>query len=66
LLHGDHWLKIKKCRESGELEEWERGIAHTLAGYAAEGWNRSPSKNQAKYGVLMIEKARSTGIVLIP
>lgn len=48
---------------SGQLEELERGIALTLAGYAAEGWSRSPSKKQAKRGAAMIEKARSAGIL---
>lgn len=63
-LIATQWLRIEAWgRESGKLEELERGIAHTLAGYAAEGWSRSPSKKQAKRGAAMIEKAHSAGIL---
>jgi hypothetical protein len=57
------WLKIAAWgQESGALAEWQRGIARTLAGYAAENWNRSPSSKQAKHGAQMIEKARAEGV----
>jgi hypothetical protein len=57
------WLKIAGWgQESGTLAEWQRGIARTLAGYAAENWNRSPSPKQAKHGAQMIEKARAEGL----
>jgi hypothetical protein len=57
------WLKIAGWgHESGTLAEWQRGIARTLAGYAAENWNRSPSPKQAKHGAQMIEKARAEGL----
>lgn len=49
--------------EIRELKEWQRGVAYTLASYAAEGWIRSPSVKQAKHGSAMIEKARSAGIL---
>ena len=63
-LTAAQWLEIATWgQKSGELEELQRGIAGTLATYAAEGWKRAPSKRQAKHGVVMIEKARSAGIL---
>jgi len=57
------WLKIAAWgQETSTLAEWQRGIARTLAGYAAENWNRSPSAKQAKFGAQMIEKARAEGV----
>ncbi len=57
------WLKITKWgQETGEIDEWNRGIARTLAGYAAEGWRQAPSVKQAKRGAAMIEKARKAGM----
>lgn len=58
------WLKISAWgQKSGELKEWQRGVAYTLASYAAEGWVRLPSVKQAKHGSAMIEKARTAGIL---
>lgn len=62
-LTDTQWLKIETWgRGPGRLEKLERGIARTLAGYAAEGWSQSPSKKQAKWGAAMIEKARTAGV----
>lgn len=49
--------------KAGALKEWQRGIARTLAGYAAEGWTKQPSQKQAKHGADMIEMARKSGII---
>jgi hypothetical protein len=58
------WLRIASWgQKAGRLEEWQRGVARTLASYAAEGWKRFPSKKQAKHGAAMIEKARSEDIL---
>lgn len=63
-LTAAQWLGIAMWgKESGELEELQCAIAGTLATYAAQGWRRAPSKRQAKHGVVMIEKARSAGIL---
>ena len=52
------WLAIAEWgQKSGELEEWQRGLARSLAGYAAENWSRRPSDKQAKHGARMIEAA---------
>ena len=61
-LNRDQWNAIVDWgQSSGELADWQRGIAHTLAGYAAERWAKTPTKNQAKHAVLMIEVARKAG-----
>jgi hypothetical protein len=49
-------------QKSGVLVSWQKGIARTLAGYAAEGWQRLPSIKQARQGVKMIDQARSLGV----
>jgi hypothetical protein len=57
------WLKIATWGQtSGALVSWQKGIARTLAGYAAEGWQRLPSIKQARQGVKMIDQARSLGV----
>lgn len=61
-LTEDQWLRIAAWGlESGEFEEWQRGIARTLAGYAAEGWKRAPGSKQAKFGSQLIETAKKKG-----
>ena len=50
------WLKIQIWgSESGQLKEWQIGIANTLSGYAALGWAKKPSEKQAKHAVVIIE-----------
>lgn len=62
-LSEKHWRSIAEWgRQSGELKEWQRGIARSLAGYSAENWpNNYPTYKQARHGVKMIEAARSAG-----
>lgn len=58
------WLAVAEWgQKSGNLAEWQRGIARTLAGYAAEKWAKKPSQKQAKHGATMIESARSGGVL---
>ncbi|MFI5303751.1 MAG: AIPR family protein [Nitrospiria bacterium] len=46
------WFKIQIWgSESGNLKDWQVGIANTLAGYSAQGWKRKPSEKQAKHGI---------------
>lgn len=57
------WLAIAKWgQEKENLQEWQRGLARSLAGYAAEGWKRDPSEKQAKHGARMVEAARAAGV----
>jgi len=55
------WLTISRWTQ-GNLEEWQRGVARTLAGYAAESWKKQPSTKQAKHGSVMAQRARQAGI----
>ncbi len=58
-MDGPTWLKIRAWGEStGQLKNWQYGVAHTLSGYAAGNWQRSPSPKQAKHGVNIIKLAR--------
>jgi AIPR protein/abortive infection phage resistance-like protein len=62
-LSESQWLKIATWgQKSGTLVSWQKGIARTLAGYAAEDWQRLPSIKQARQGVKMIDQARSHGV----
>ena len=58
-LSGQEWLKIHAWGvRSGLLQNWQCGIAQTLAGYAANEWDRQPSHKQARQGVAILEIAR--------
>lgn len=46
---------------SGELKDWQLGIAGTLLSYAAQKWARKPSEKQAKYGAAMLEEFTAKG-----
>lgn len=62
-LDEKQWLAIAEWgQQSEELANWQRGIARTLAGYAAEGWAKLPSQKQAKHGAKMIEIARTASV----
>jgi AIPR protein len=50
------WLKIQIWgNETNSLEFWQKGIANTLAGYAAASWPREPSTKQANHAVKILE-----------
>ena len=62
-LSESQWSKIAAWGQASKaLAERERGIARTIAGYAAENWKRTPSVKQAKYAAKMIETARRAGL----
>jgi len=55
-VSGEEWLRIHAWgRKSGKLQRWQVGIAHTLAGYAANGWDKGPSAKQARQGVVIVK-----------
>jgi hypothetical protein len=57
-VDGPTWLKISAWgSQSGNLERWQAGIAHTLAGYAAGGWARGPSPKQARHAMKILNLA---------
>ncbi len=56
------WLSIHAWgTQSGLLERWQAGIAHTLAGYAANRWSRAPSPKQARQAVKILNLAAEHG-----
>lgn len=58
-LRGEEWLKIHAWGiRTGILQKWQTGIAHTLSGYAANGWKHEPSRKQAKQAVMILEVVR--------
>ena len=58
-INGEQWLKILAWGvRTGLLERWQCGISQTLAGYAANEWDREPSHKQAKQGVAILEIAK--------
>jgi hypothetical protein len=61
-VDGETWLRVHAWgTKSGELKKWQAGIAHTLAGYAAAGWDKGPSPKQARHGVTILEMATRAG-----
>jgi hypothetical protein len=61
-LPARHWLELVQWGRQGNLEDWVCNIASTLAGQAANGWDKPPSKRQAKYLVDAIKLARKAGL----
>jgi hypothetical protein len=50
------WFKVQLWgSQTGNLKEWQIGIANTLAGYAAQGWKRKPSEKQAMRAMEFME-----------
>ncbi|MEO8058360.1 MAG: AIPR family protein [Burkholderiales bacterium] len=61
-LTGEQWFALQTWgRRTGELTEWQAGIAHTLSSYAAAGWQRTPSVKQARQAMRILEVARHAG-----
>jgi hypothetical protein len=56
----EHWISISGWgSRSNRLKAWQIGIATTLAGYAATGWAKVPSKKQALQGVEILRIAEA-------
>ncbi len=50
------WFKVQLWgSETGQLKDWQVGIAGTLASYAAMGWKRKPSEKQAMRAMEFME-----------
>jgi hypothetical protein len=57
------WFKISEWgRKKKKLKDWQCGIAHTLSGYASQGWQRVPSPKQAKQAVQILKIAEEEGL----
>lgn len=61
-LPARHWLELVQWGGQGNLETWVCSIASTVAGQAANGWQKPISKRQAKYLVEAIKTARKAGM----
>ena len=58
------WLAaVNWARQSGDFPDLTINVAATLAGYAAQGWTKTPSAKQAKHGAAIIEAARAAGVL---
>jgi hypothetical protein len=49
--------------ESGKIAKFDQRVAHTIAGYALQGWPRRPSIKQAKIGARVLRAASGSGIL---
>jgi hypothetical protein len=64
-VNASQWLAaLTWARQSGQFTELTLKVAGTLAGYAAQNWEKPPSIKQAKHGASIIEAARSAGILM--
>ncbi|MDC0159963.1 AIPR family protein [Gemmatimonadales bacterium] len=58
----EDWIRISMWgNKTGKLEDWQAGIAGTLAAYAAANWKKVPSARQARLAVEMIAIADKEG-----
>jgi hypothetical protein len=63
-VSSDDWFRIHKWGiGTGQLANWEAGIAMTLAGYSTASWEKKPSVKQAKHGARIIQLARKAGVL---
>lgn len=58
----EQWFALHQWgRQEGRLKQWQAGIALTLSGYAAGGWQRVPSPKQVRQAARILEIARQEG-----
>jgi len=61
-ISAQQWIAISQWgSETGQLQDWQCGIAGTLGTYAAQDWAKPPSVKQAKYGVDILKLAEGEG-----
>lgn len=56
------WLKIANWGKRNKQTFRLSGIASTLAQYAADGWSKSPSVKQAKWGLELAKQYAAAGL----
>jgi hypothetical protein len=65
-LDGAAWARVVAwAAANASIEDFDRKVAHTLSGYAMDGWQKEPSIKQAARGARVIEAARKSGILLV-
>jgi hypothetical protein len=63
-LDGERWaLVMAWAARTPGLDEFDRKVAHTISGYAMEGWEKEPSLKQAVRGTRVIAAARKAGVL---
>lgn len=61
-ISAQEWIAISQWgAETGNLKDWQCGIAATLSGYAARDWAKAPSVKQALRGVEILNIAEAEG-----
>lgn len=62
-LDAPTWARIVAWATTAtDIDDYDKKVAHTLSGYAINGWLKAPSIKQATRGVRVIEAARQAGI----
>lgn len=62
-LNGSEWSRLSEWgKQNGKLEDWQCGIAITLAGYGNGGWAKKPSFKQMRCAIQILEIAEANGI----
>lgn len=63
-LDGPAWAKVMAWVAShSSIGEYDRQVAHTVAGYALGGWQKEPSLKQAIRGARVIAAAATAGVL---
>ncbi|MGO4552276.1 AIPR family protein [Lysobacter sp. 2RAF19] len=63
-LDGAQWMQVMAwIVNNGAIENYDRSVAHTLSGYAINGWIHRPSIKQAIRGARVIRAASAAGAI---
>lgn len=64
-LDGSGWATVFAwAAGSNAVTAFDKKVAHTLLGYALNGWEHRPSEKQAPIGVRVLEQARLAGVLV--
>jgi len=65
-IDGAGWARVMAwSAEKGRIPNFDQRVAHTLAGYALQGWQKKPSIKQARIGARVLKTAAGAGIVTL-
>lgn len=63
-LSGPDWAKVMAwASQPGRVAEFDRRVAHTVAGYALQGWQKRPTEKQARFAARVLEAAMRAGVL---
>lgn len=61
---GPTWAKIMAWAAlPGSVADFDRRVAHTISGYALQGWKQKPSDKQAAIAARVLDAARRAGVI---